>query len=314
MRSPRLLAAAVFLFLAAGCGDEPAPGVAGPVRTVATAAPPECPESGLTQWLGASGDDSGISTLNIELYNCGQRVARLKGYPRITVLDASARPADVKVTHGSGQVGGLPGFDDPVVEVVLEPGEVAGFGLAWRQKSAPSPQPLSTLDVSGGGAPAARLDDAPIDARTVRLVGLSPWRKVRERNGAEPGDGAPHYQDNHAWKQRLDVSLPDHLRAEQAAGTIRTIMRRLIKARTLTPEAATEAMRSAGFNFEGKTVYDPLPQAYLHADGPDGLAFDAFTGGGACLYGNATSQGVGVTVSSILNEGGCRPPTGPPPH
>jgi hypothetical protein len=127
------------------------------------------------------------------------------------------------------------------------------------------------------------------------VLGITPWVKVREANGVEVGDNAPHFGDNHAFQQRLDLTPNARLAATIAAGKIRTALERLRADGTLTTESAMTALRALGFGNSLST----------RPAGPDAIGYEAYPGQGACVYGTAGPDHVSATVDAVRLEGGC---------
>jgi hypothetical protein len=293
MRSSPIATTALCALLVAGCGTKPAPGE----EPAAVAA--SCPASGMALWLRepTAGPNSGLRSMNVEVYNCGDRDRVLKGYPRVRLLNTDLKPLKVRIEHGSPGVGNIVGFDRPATTVTLKPGEVAATEILWREKPRSkrvvSP---SVLEITPRpGLPAERLPDAAIDLAASRVLGIAPWVKVREANGVEVGDNAPHFGDNHAFQQRLTLTPNARLAATTAAGKIRTALEGLRVTRTLTTDSAMTALRALGFK----------DSTWTHPAGPGAIGYEVYPGQGACIYGTAGPDRVTATVDGVRLEGGC---------
>ncbi|GAA2911892.1 hypothetical protein GCM10010517_78450 [Streptosporangium fragile] len=320
MTFPRVRAAVLVILALAGCGDEhaaapggkptpsaglsgrPTPGTASPERPASTTA--SCPASGVVLWTREPSAAMGLRSMSVELYNCGDRNRVLKGYPGIGLLDADLHPVKAAVGHGSSSVAQVDSYDRPPATVTLRPGEVASAGILWRNLVTDHPERAVTaqvLDITPmPGAPAERLWDVGIDLGTTRKVAVGPWEKVREANGVEIGDNAPHYGDNHAWRRRLELSPADRMVGEPAAGRIRPALERLRVKGGFTAESVRAELLSPGF---------PAADAFAHATGAtDEVAYEVYPGRGACVHGELQPKRLTVAVDGVRLEGGCAPP------
>ncbi|MEO5874867.1 MAG: DUF4232 domain-containing protein [Streptosporangiaceae bacterium] len=309
MKTTRVLVVVLLVLAVAGCGDKRDAGPPGPTATPApapTAGPsrlPECPESGVVVWLGEASAAMGIRVMGVELYNCGGRDQVLNGYPGVRLLGSDLVPIKVAVRHGSGSVAQVDSFDQPAHEVTLKPGEVASAGILWRNLVTDDPGKAVTADVleitPRPSAPTELVRAAGIDLGTTRKVGISPWKKIREANGVEPGDNAPHQGDNNAWQQRLELSPDDRMAGELAAGKLYVALEPLRK-QTPTVDSVRSVLLGLGFSTTTTST---------RADAASGgVAFEVYPGGRACIHGSVAPDHLTMKVAGVRMEGGCVEP------
>ena len=96
-------------------------------------------------------------------------------------------------------------------------------------------------------APGSVAAATPSASASASAAGASPY--------VEPGagDGAPHYNENNAYRQSGDMS-PAHARdAEREAARIRPVLERLWKQRTWDPSAVRAALLRLGYEEERVT-------------------------------------------------------------
>lgn len=104
---------------------------------------PGCPPSGLDVVIGGEDAAMGHRVVTVQLWNCGDKPYRVKGYPGIELLDAGREPVDVTITHDNDST--YTGRrDDRPRQLTLAPNATAGSVLHWNNR-------VTALD----GAPAA---------------------------------------------------------------------------------------------------------------------------------------------------------------
>ena len=243
-----------------------------------------------------------LRSLSIELYNCGQRVQVLAGYPRVKLLDARLKPIKLAVGRGASYAAAAEPHDGPTVELGLRPGEVATARIFWRDQVRQGRKGTATAQVleiaPRPGAPFERLSDVSIELGTIRRLGIGTWERVREAGGAEVGDNAPHYRDNHAWQRTVEVDATGRLAGEMAARKIRPALEQLRAKGGFTVDAVRTTLRGLGFsgNSDGAS------------EAADGVAYAVYPGGGSCVVGVFKRDRLTVKVGSVRLEGGCGAP------
>lgn len=315
MRPSRAVALPLLLVVLGGCGDAPGTSPAGVLPTGPASPradsvwPPStvrdsCPESGVLMWADEPSAATGLRSMSIALYNCGDRPRTLKGYPVIKFLDADDEPIDVAVGHGSASVARVESFDRPPERFDLAPGELASAGVLWRNLATADPKRAVTvgaLQVTPDPAMRAeRVSGVSVDLGTTRTVGVGPWVKMREANGAEIGDNAPHYGDNHAYLQRVRLRPAGRAAGEVAARRIRPALEPLRARGGGTAATVRAALLRLGFAAD-TTGTRKAPA------GP-GVEFEVFPGHGACVYGVIEPSRITMHVAGVRIEGGCAEP------
>ncbi|MGW6910141.1 hypothetical protein [Streptomyces sp. NPDC054940] len=180
-----------------------------------------------------------------------------------------------------------------------KPVAVAGVGLvlavglaltACGQVRAPG--------AAGGGAPSA---SAGTPSATESPAGASPY--------VEPGagDGAPHYNENNAYRQTREMS-PEHAKdAERDAERIRPVIERLWEQRTWDPAAVRTALLR--FGYEELTVR-AMDKRYR--DGgyvtPEGALVGLRVHPDACVMAFVQKSNFEVRADGPYLETGCFPP------
>lgn len=85
---------------------------------------PGCPPSGLDVVIGGENAAMGIRVITVQLWNCGDKPYRVKGYPGIELLDEAREPIDVSITHGK----------DRPRQLTLAPNGTARTNLEWNNR------------------------------------------------------------------------------------------------------------------------------------------------------------------------------------
>lgn len=238
------------------------------------------------------------------MYNCGYRARVLNGYPAISLSDLDLKPVKAAVGHGSSTLTKVDSDDRPPALVTLEPGEVASTAILWREPAADKPARTVTAEVldivPAPGMPAERIHDAGLDLGGTRRLGVSPWEKAREAGGVEVGDNAPHYGDNHAWRDRLELEPADRMVGVMAVRKIRPVLERMRAKGGFTPDSVRTALLGLGF--------EPLTTTAYPMRATTGVAFEVYPGRGACVYGSLQRDRMTAKVDGVRQEGGCAEP------
>lgn len=161
-----------------------------PVDEASSASGP-CPASGVHVYADQGDAAMGLRVVGLHLVNCGTRAYRLNGYPELELLDEDHDPVDgVRILHGTDQIStGLGGGGGPR-SVVLQPGEAAQAGLAWRnttQFGEPVNAPYVRVRAKPGARPVMVVPE--LDLGTTGKLGVGAWEKddaFRGDAGATP--------------------------------------------------------------------------------------------------------------------------------
>ncbi|GAA0942109.1 DUF4232 domain-containing protein [Actinocorallia libanotica] len=172
--------------LVTACGEEPPRPLAIPSIDQSTGSDFEvCPESGVLVRELDTNAAMGLRAMSISLVNCGDVPQKFNGYPEIELYDAEGDPITADFRHGSGGVAQVESFEAPAAPFTLKPGELATAGILWRNLVENVTRPPVTADsmavVPRPGMDAQRLTDLNIDLGTTVKVGLSPWKKSKDR-------------------------------------------------------------------------------------------------------------------------------------
>ncbi|WP_093912015.1 hypothetical protein [Streptomyces sp. cf386] len=193
-----------------------------------------------------------------------------------------------------------------------KPVAVAGVGLvlavglaltACGQVRAPG--------AAGGGAPSA---SAGAPSASESPAGASPY--------VEPGagDGAPHYNENNAYRQTREMS-PEHAKdAEREAERIKPVIERLWEQRKWDPAAVRTALLRLGYEEErftedgerlgGKLTVRAMDKRYR--DGgyvtPEGALVGLRVHPDACVMAFVQKSNFEVRADGPYLETGCFPP------
>lgn len=169
-----LVAAAVIWTVADAAYDDPD---VGQPRTEQ----PVCPSGGARVTAGPVNAAMGLRAMDVTLVNCGTRPYRVEGYPVLRLLDRDQQPVTgVSVSHGSGGIATVTGFDDPPEPVTLQPGQTATAGLLWRNtvtgSGGATTIPYLTVEAKHGVLELLLKPDGGLDLGTTGKLGVGPWR------------------------------------------------------------------------------------------------------------------------------------------
>jgi hypothetical protein len=164
-------------------------------RAIPSAPTVTCPPDGVRFQVGQGDAAMGIRVLSITLVNCGIRTYRLNGYPAVRSLDDDRKALKVRVLHGVKEIigTGMP-WDDPPRPVVLEPGQQASTGVAWRNTYDDIREPPVTvefLDIAPlAGRPSQIVDlDGGLDLGSTGRLGVSAWTLIPDSAATVAPDG-----------------------------------------------------------------------------------------------------------------------------
>ncbi|MBD0841954.1 DUF4232 domain-containing protein [Streptomyces sp. TRM68416] len=137
-----------------------------------------CPESGVRVYADRGDAAMGLRVVGLHLVNCGSRPYEVNGYPEVEVLDEDHETVDeVKILQGTDQIGGGLGGTAPQ-PLVLQPGETAQAGLAWRNTTEfgdPVNAPYVRVRPRPGAAPVMVTPE--LDLGTTGRLGVDAWTK-----------------------------------------------------------------------------------------------------------------------------------------
>ncbi|MUN38300.1 DUF4232 domain-containing protein [Actinomadura litoris] len=143
-RRPRawpIIAAAVVL--CGACGSAPSTDTTAAVpppsmlpKSALSPSPPPCPPDGISITSDIPDAALGLRAMRIKLANCGTKPYTLNGYPGLTVLDASRKPAPIRIVQGPTEV-----KDAGPHPLTLTPGKAAEAVVVWRNTVADSVDP-----------------------------------------------------------------------------------------------------------------------------------------------------------------------------
>ncbi|MEV0281131.1 DUF4232 domain-containing protein [Streptomyces sp. NPDC050610] len=154
-----------------------------------------CPSSGVRVYADDGDAAMGLRAVSIHLENCGDRVSRLNGYPRLQLLDAAHKPVDgVRVLHGGASISTGTGADGAPQPLALKPGERAYAVLVWRntvEGGVPVNAPYVRVRAKPGADPVMVTPE--LDLGTTGKLGIGPWKKD-ETHRTPSGGGRPGAQ------------------------------------------------------------------------------------------------------------------------
>ena len=173
--------------------------------TVQTA-PPEppakpsssCPASGVRIEGGVVSAAMGLRAMSVTLTNCGKDAYRLKGYPKLRVLDEHREPLDVQILEGTAPIMTRDDDPGPHHSLSLKRGEKAYTVLAWRNTVTDT----TTTAVSGtylkvtpapGTRPATVTPEGRIDLGNTGRIGTTAWQRspADDADSSRPTAPAP---------------------------------------------------------------------------------------------------------------------------
>ncbi len=141
-----------------------------------------CPPSGIRVHLGEPDAAMGLRFLTINLENCGKRLTRLNGHPRLELLDESHLPIrGVKILHDATTI--TSSASEWVARpLILKPGERAYSELVWRNTVNAGDNvnsPYVRVWARPGAAPVMLTPE--FDLGTTGKLGIGPWTKQTTR-------------------------------------------------------------------------------------------------------------------------------------
>ncbi|MFD4997546.1 DUF4232 domain-containing protein [Streptomyces buecherae] len=148
-----------------------------------------CPASGVRVHADEGSAAMGLRAVSLRLENCGTRVTRLDGYPRLQLLDDDHQPlGGVRILHGGSAIATGTGADGEPQPLAVRPGERAYAVLVWRNTvdngtAEPAHAPYVRVRAKPGAAPVMVTPE--LDIGTTGRVGIGPWKKDET-----PGGGA----------------------------------------------------------------------------------------------------------------------------
>ncbi|MFD3485936.1 DUF4232 domain-containing protein [Streptomyces sp. NPDC058665] len=158
---------------------EPYPPLAesAPASPSAGVSMPGCPPSGLDVVIGGEDAAMGHRVVTVQLWNCGDKPYRVKGYPGVELLDEAREPVDVKVTHESDYT--YTGRrDDRPRQLTLAPDGTASVVLHWNNRvtsidGAPTPGAHILVTPAAGEKPVSL--PLPVDLGTDGTLDVTSW-------------------------------------------------------------------------------------------------------------------------------------------
>ncbi|MGW6022300.1 DUF4232 domain-containing protein [Streptomyces sp. NPDC055099] len=157
-----------------------------PVETgppeVPDVASPSCPASGVRIEAGMVNPAMGLRAMSVTLTNCGKDSYRLKGYPKMRVLDEHREPLDVQVLEGTEPIMARDDDPGPRHTVTLKRGEAAYTVVVWRNTVTDT----TTTAVSGtylkvtpapGTRPGTVTPEGRIDLGNTGRIGTTAWQR-----------------------------------------------------------------------------------------------------------------------------------------
>ncbi|MEV0525974.1 DUF4232 domain-containing protein [Streptomyces sp. NPDC050439] len=158
-----------------------APDETGP-PDVPDVASPSCPASGVRIEAGLVNPAMGLRAMSVTLTNCGKDTYRLKGYPKMRVLDEHREPLDVQVLEGTEPIMARDDDPGPRHTVTLKRGEAAYTVVVWRNTVTDT----TTTAVSGtylrvtpapGTRPGTVTPEGRIDLGNTGRIGTTAWQR-----------------------------------------------------------------------------------------------------------------------------------------
>ncbi|MGI5375841.1 DUF4232 domain-containing protein [Streptomyces sp. CA-251387] len=157
----------------------------------ASSASGPCPASGVHVYADQGDAAMGLRVVGLHLVNCGTRPYSLNGYPELELLDEEHEAVDgVRILHGTDQISTGTGGGGSPQPVLLQPGEAAQAGLAWRNTTnfgEPVHAPYVRVVAKPGARPVMVVPE--LDLGTTGKLGVGPWEKDEEFRG--DGGAAP---------------------------------------------------------------------------------------------------------------------------
>ncbi|NUO46849.1 MAG: DUF4232 domain-containing protein [Streptomyces sp.] len=138
-----------------------------------------CPKSGTHLYADQGDAAMGLRVVGLHLVNCGTRPYTLDGYPELEIQDEDHDTVSgVRILQGTDQIGTGIEEDKSPRPVVLQPGEAAVAGLAWRnttQAGDPVNAPYLRVRARPGATPVMVVPE--LDLGTTGKLGVGHWRK-----------------------------------------------------------------------------------------------------------------------------------------
>ncbi|MEV2250916.1 DUF4232 domain-containing protein [Streptomyces sp. NPDC050147] len=159
---------------------------------------PSCPASGARIEAGMVSPAMGLRAMSVTLTNCGKDTYRLKGYPKLRVLDEHREPLDVQVLEGTEPIMLRDDDPGPNHSVSLKRGEAAYTVVVWRNTVTDT----TTTAVSGtylkvspapGTSPGTVTPQGRIDLGNTGRIGTTAWQRspADETDGTRPTAPVP---------------------------------------------------------------------------------------------------------------------------
>ncbi|MET9829732.1 DUF4232 domain-containing protein [Streptomyces sp. NPDC006385] len=159
----------------------------------ASSASGPCPASGVHVYADQGDAALGLRVLGLHLVNCGTQPYRLNGYPELELLDEDHDSVDsVRILQGTDRIGMATGGEGSPRPVVLQPGEAARAGLAWRNTTGAGDAvnaPYARVRAKPGARPVMVVPE--FDLGTTGRLGVGPWKKDETNPGAGTGTARP---------------------------------------------------------------------------------------------------------------------------
>ncbi|MGW0909708.1 DUF4232 domain-containing protein [Streptomyces sp. NPDC002853] len=162
----------------------------------ADVASPSCPASGVRIEAGMVSPAMGLRAMSVTLTNCGKDTYRLKGYPKMRVLDEHREPLDVQVLEGTEPIMARDDDPGPRHSVTLKQGEAAYTVVVWRNTVTDT----TTTAVSGtylkvtpapGARPGTVTPEGRIDLGNTGRIGTTAWQRSPADETNRPRTTAP---------------------------------------------------------------------------------------------------------------------------
>ncbi|MFH8489368.1 DUF4232 domain-containing protein [Streptomyces longisporoflavus] len=155
-----------------------------------------CPASGVRIEPSLVDAAMGLRAMSVTLTNCGKDTYRLKGYPKLRVLDEHREPLDVQILEGTAPIMTRDDDPGPNHSVSLKTGEAAYTVLVWRNTVTDT----TTTAVSGTylkvtPVPGARsgtvTPQGRIDLGNTGRIGTTAWQREPADDTAPSRPTAP---------------------------------------------------------------------------------------------------------------------------
>ncbi|MEU3963164.1 DUF4232 domain-containing protein [Streptomyces buecherae] len=146
-----------------------------------------CPASGVRVHADEGSAAMGLRAVSLRLENCGTRVTRLNGYPRLQLLDTLHKPlGGVRILRGGSAIATGTGADGEPRPLAVRPGERAYAVLVWRNTvdngtEEPAHAPYVRVRAKPGADPVMVTPE--LDIGTTGRVGIGPWKKDETSGG-----------------------------------------------------------------------------------------------------------------------------------